>query len=114
MNTTDFNYIAALLKERSGLIVTQEKNYLFETRLMPIARRNNLASLEAARIIAHIRPRVVIPCHYDMMMNNVGSPSMFRVALERLGAESEFVLMPYYEPWIYRRDPGVPANGGSN
>jgi chemotaxis protein methyltransferase CheR len=47
MNTTDFNYIAALLKERSGLIVTQEKNYLFETRLMPIARRNNLASLEA-------------------------------------------------------------------
>lgn len=47
MNTADFNYIAALLKERSGLIVTQEKHYLFETRLMPIARRNNIATLDA-------------------------------------------------------------------
>lgn len=53
MNIADFNYIAALLKERSGLIVTQEKTYLFETRLMPIARRNNLASLDA--LIAAMR-----------------------------------------------------------
>lgn len=46
MNTADFDYIASLLKERSGLIVTQEKTYLFETRLLPIARRHNLATLE--------------------------------------------------------------------
>ncbi|HWY62428.1 MAG TPA: protein-glutamate O-methyltransferase [Rhizomicrobium sp.] len=53
MNSVDFAYIAALLKERSGLIVTQEKTYLFETRLLPIARRNNLASLE--QLIAAMR-----------------------------------------------------------
>jgi chemotaxis protein methyltransferase CheR len=53
MNSADFTYIAALLKERSGLIVTQEKTYLFETRLLPIARRNNLTSLE--QLIAAMR-----------------------------------------------------------
>ena len=53
MNQADFNYIAALLKERSGLIVTQEKTYLFETRLLPIARANKLASLD--QLIAMMR-----------------------------------------------------------
>jgi chemotaxis protein methyltransferase CheR len=46
MNDADFTYIAALLKDRSGLIVTREKLYLFETRLLPIARRHNLTTLE--------------------------------------------------------------------
>ena len=46
MNMDEFNYIAALLKERSGLIMTPDKNYLFDTRLMPVARAYNLASIE--------------------------------------------------------------------
>ena len=53
MNNVDFAYIAALLKERSGLIVTPEKTYLFETRLLPVARRANLGSLE--QLIAAMR-----------------------------------------------------------
>jgi chemotaxis protein methyltransferase CheR len=53
MNNTDFAYIAALLKERSGLIVTPEKTYLFETRLLPVARRANLGTLE--QLIAAMR-----------------------------------------------------------
>ena len=53
MNNLDFAYIAALLKERSGLIVTPEKTYLFETRLLPVARRANLATLE--QLIAAMR-----------------------------------------------------------
>ena len=53
MNNTDFAYIAALLKQRSGLTVTQEKNYLFETRLLPVARRNNLTTVE--QLIAAMR-----------------------------------------------------------
>jgi chemotaxis protein methyltransferase CheR len=53
MNNTDFAYIATLLKERSGLIVTPEKTYLFETRLLPVARRANLGTLE--QLIAAMR-----------------------------------------------------------
>ena len=46
MNICDFDYIAALLKERSGLIVTPDKTYLLDARLMPIARARKIASLE--------------------------------------------------------------------
>jgi L-ascorbate 6-phosphate lactonase len=64
---------------------------------------HNLAPAEAAAIISQIRPRVVVPCHYDMMVNNVGSPEMFRVALDRLGSASTLKVMRYYEPWLYQR-----------
>jgi L-ascorbate 6-phosphate lactonase len=63
----------------------------------------NLAAGQAAAVVNAIQPRVVIPCHYDMMVNNVGSPQMFRAALELAGSTAEFVVLPYYEPWIYRR-----------
>ena len=53
MNTDEFNYLATLLKERSGLIVTMDKTYLFDTRLMPIARANKLPSIE--KLIAAMR-----------------------------------------------------------
>ncbi|MGD0191843.1 MAG: protein-glutamate O-methyltransferase CheR [Rhizomicrobium sp.] len=53
MNANDFNFIATLLKERSGLSLTQEKVYLFDTRLLPIARRHNHASLQ--QLIAAMR-----------------------------------------------------------
>jgi chemotaxis protein methyltransferase CheR len=46
MNATDFSYLATLLRERSGLIVTPDKLYLLDSRLMPLARQYNLASLE--------------------------------------------------------------------
>jgi len=62
----------------------------------------NLAAAQAAVLVNAIQPRVAIPCHYDMMVNNVGSPQMFRAALELAGSTAEFVVLPYYEPWIYQ------------
>jgi L-ascorbate 6-phosphate lactonase len=64
---------------------------------------HNLAAEQAAAIVKCVRPAVVIPCHYDMMINNLGSPDMFHVALKVIGSESRFVVLNYYEPWIYRR-----------
>ena len=42
MNIGDFEMIARLLKERSGLTLKQDKAYLLESRLNPVARRHNL------------------------------------------------------------------------
>lgn len=42
----DFDFVARMLKERSGLIVTRDKAYLLESRLMPLARKRGLKSLE--------------------------------------------------------------------
>ncbi len=39
MNVGDFEYIAELLKQRSGLALTKEKAYLMESRLNPVARK---------------------------------------------------------------------------
>jgi len=53
MNPNDFEFLANVLKEKSGLIVTPDKTYLFDTRLMPVARANKIASVDA--LIAAMR-----------------------------------------------------------
>jgi len=41
----DFDYLRKLLRERSGLVLAAEKQYLAESRLVPVARRHGLGSL---------------------------------------------------------------------
>jgi chemotaxis protein methyltransferase CheR len=43
----DFAYLRAMLKERSGLVLSADKQYLAESRLLPVARRHGLESLAA-------------------------------------------------------------------
>jgi chemotaxis protein methyltransferase CheR len=45
MTPEDFDYLRRLLKERSGLTLAAEKDYLLESRLTPVARRNGLGGL---------------------------------------------------------------------
>lgn len=47
MRSDDFKYISDLLRERSGLMLTEDKVYLLESRLTPLARKNGLDGLEA-------------------------------------------------------------------
>jgi chemotaxis protein methyltransferase CheR len=41
----DFDYLRALLRERSGLVLSAEKQYLAESRLLPVARRHGMTTL---------------------------------------------------------------------
>src|SRR5262249_29638274 len=41
----DYEYLRKLLKARSGLVLTAEKQYLVESRLLPLARRCGLFNL---------------------------------------------------------------------
>ena len=45
MTPEDFGFLRKLLKERSGLVLAAEKQYLAESRLLPVARRHRLQSL---------------------------------------------------------------------
>jgi chemotaxis protein methyltransferase CheR len=47
MNNADFAFVATFLKERSGLIITQDKMYLLETRLTSILRDHGISNLTA-------------------------------------------------------------------
>ncbi len=53
MNREDLEFIANLVKRRSGLVFTAEKEYLLESRLAPLARREGFASLD--ELIAKLR-----------------------------------------------------------
>jgi chemotaxis protein methyltransferase CheR len=46
MNAPEFDFIANLLKQKSGLALGRDKSYLLETRLSPIAARAKVASVE--------------------------------------------------------------------
>jgi len=46
MTPEDFDFVATLLKDRSGLVLTSDKSYLIENRLMPVLRRRRLKGLE--------------------------------------------------------------------
>ena len=46
MKVDVFETFSTLLKQRSGLVLTPDKAYLLESRLTPIARRRNMASLD--------------------------------------------------------------------
>jgi chemotaxis protein methyltransferase CheR len=41
----DYDYLRRLLRERSGLVLAADKQYLVESRLLPVARRCGLAAL---------------------------------------------------------------------
>src|SRR2546430_15562377 len=46
MTVTDFDFICQILRQRSGLVLGNDKAYLLESRLLPVARKYRLASFE--------------------------------------------------------------------
>ena len=45
MTPQDFDHLRKLLKQRSGLVLSAEKQYLAESRLLPVARKHGIAGL---------------------------------------------------------------------
>ncbi len=46
MNTSDFELVSRLVKERSGLMLSEDKAYLLESRLNPVARRHGFKGID--------------------------------------------------------------------
>lgn len=55
MKPEDFDFLAKMLKDRSGLVLTKDKSYLLESRLMPVARKRGYKGLE--ELVAQLRKR---------------------------------------------------------
>lgn len=47
MSPAEYDYLRQFLKARSGLVLSNEKQYLIESRLLPVARKAGLASIAA-------------------------------------------------------------------
>jgi len=46
MKPADFTFVSDMLKKRSGLVLTADKAYLIESRLMPVARNHGLSNID--------------------------------------------------------------------
>ena len=65
MTPQDFDWLRKLLKERSGLTLSAEKEYLLESRLLPLARRQGLATL------GELVGRLKLPGNTDLVFSVV-------------------------------------------
>ena len=71
MTDSDFDFIRKLLKQRSGLMLSAEKQYLVESRLMPVAQRNRIANLaELARRLRTVNDEALIAEVVEAMTTN--------------------------------------------
>ena len=121
-DATDLNHSGILISFASGITFYNTGDTAWADRLPSLLPANvdicticinggfhNLNLTQAAAIIQQIKPRIAIPCHYDMMINNVGSPEMLRVALDLVGSDAGFTILRYYEPWLYQRNQTQPS-----
>lgn len=53
MTPADYDFLRSYLKERSGLVLSNDKQYLIDSRLMPVARDAGLDSISA--LVAKLR-----------------------------------------------------------
>jgi chemotaxis protein methyltransferase CheR len=77
MKPANFELLTALIKERSGLLVPQDKSYLLEARLAPVARQHGMSGLDD--LVSAIRgpfPETLIGKVVDAMTTN--ETSFFR------------------------------------
>jgi chemotaxis protein methyltransferase CheR len=56
MNTDVFNQLSSLVRERSGLVLTPDKGYLLESRLLPVARKWAQKSVDELSALLRSKP----------------------------------------------------------
>lgn len=64
---------------------------------------NNLSFWEAAQLATAVKPKVAIPCHYDMFPNNQCNPYMFDAALKTQCPDVRYCQMGYGAPLLFSR-----------
>lgn len=71
MNSADFQLISGILKDRSGLVLNEEKIYLLESRLTPLARRQGLEDLaELINVVRTKKPEGLLEQITEAMTTN--------------------------------------------
>jgi chemotaxis protein methyltransferase CheR len=71
----DFDYLRQLLRQRSGLVLSAEKQYLAESRLLPVARKHGLAGL--AELVTRLKTAVNAPLSTEVVEAMTTNESFF-------------------------------------
>ena len=75
MTPSDYDYLRKLLKERSGLVLSADKQYLVESRLLPLARKAGMSSL--GDLVAKIKAPGAEPLIVDVVEAMTTNESFF-------------------------------------
>jgi chemotaxis protein methyltransferase CheR len=72
---SDYDFIRKLLKLRSGLVLSAEKHYLVESRLLPLARKHGLSNLTG--LVAALKGRDCEPLTVEVVEAMTTNESFF-------------------------------------
>ncbi len=75
MNSADFKVLADIFKERSGLVLAENKTYLLESRLIPVAKKHGIDGLEA--LVAEIKKASTEKLLFDLTEAMTTNESFF-------------------------------------
>jgi L-ascorbate 6-phosphate lactonase len=64
---------------------------------------NNLSHWQAADLMGKIKPKVAIPCHYDMFPDNSVDPKQFRAALQLRAPSVAYHELQHASPFVFSK-----------
>lgn len=113
-DSSDLNHMGFILRFGGGpkIYITDDTDY---TELLHDTARyqpdmmitcinggfNNLSHWEAALVAKHVRPKVAVPCHYDMFGDNSVDPKQFAAALHLQAPDVCYTAMKHAEPFVF-------------
>jgi chemotaxis protein methyltransferase CheR len=101
MTGEEFDYLCKLLKERSGLVLTRDKAYLLESRLLPVARKVDLKSVD--ELVAAVRMRPNGDLARDVVEAMTTNESFFFRDIKPFDQFKNFVLLELMKARAARR-----------
>lgn len=112
---TDLNHIGFFLKVEDGprIYMTGDTDYsnLLECvgKLEPDVMItcinggfNNLSHWEAAEVARAVKPKIAIPCHYDMFPDNAVDPLQFRASLKIKAPSVQYQQLEHMRAFVAR------------
>lgn len=112
-DTTDINHMGFVLQFGRGprIYITGDTDYT--DLLLGVTKHkpdvvitcinggfNNLSHWEAADIVGKIKPKVAVPCHYDMFTDNAVDPRQFRASMRLRAQDVAYHELKHGEPWV--------------
>jgi len=115
-DSTDLNHVGLLLTSGSGVSFYNTGDTAYAEGLPPLlphdvdvcaicinGKFNNLGASQAASVVSIIRPRVVIPTHYDMMVCNLADPNEFNNILRQSSLPARLHIMRCGELYLVNK-----------
>ncbi len=94
MNIIDFEIYKELLKENSGLVLTQDKSYLIDSRLNPVAKKWGYSDISAmTNVLRGVPPKDLVKDIIEAMTTNETSFFRDRKPFEIFKDD----VLPYYK-----------------